>query len=135
MSIQLIPQKTQLEINLAAIDAPLILVENCVKTAIHNLNHSFSKFWNLPDDQIEEIMNSQGIEKLQSIFEAHFRYANEFNTLLENRGIDQPRAITTKPREITVDGNGIITLVPLPQPDAPVTDEPQPDAPVTDESI
>jgi hypothetical protein len=125
MSIQLIPQKTQLEINLAAIDAPLVLVENCVKTAIHNLNDSFSKFWNLPDDQIEEIMNSQGIEKLQSIFEAHFRYANEFNTLLENRGIDQPRAITSKPREITVDQNGIISLVPLPTPEPqPSSEEP-----------
>lgn len=116
MSIQLIPQKTQLEINLQKIDAPLVLVENCIKTAIVNLNDSFNQFWGLPDDQIEEIMNSKGIEELQKIFEAHFRYANEFNKLLQDRGIDNPRAIIVKPREISVDSNGVISLIPLPNP-------------------
>lgn len=114
MSIQLVPQKTQLEINLQKIDAPLVLVENCVKTAIANLNDSFNQFWSLPDDQIEEIMNNKGIEELQKIFEAHFRYANAFNSLLADRGITTPRAITAKPRDIEVNiETGYISLIPL----------------------
>lgn len=114
--------QTKLEENLQKIDAPLKHLENWTRNCIFSLNASFNAFWSLSDAEIEEIMNAKGIVELQEIFEAHFKYANGFNQLLEDRGISFPRAVTVKPREITVDENGVISLVPLPQvqPEIPV---------------
>lgn len=118
------PLKTQLEINLEKIDAPLILVENSIKAAIQNLNASYNFLWSLPDDQIEEIMNYKGIFELQRIFEAHFKYANGFNELLQDRGISEPRAITIKPRDFSINEDGVISLVPLTEPEIVEENEP-----------
>lgn len=111
--IHISPTKTQLEINLSNIDAPLSLLENNIRSAINNLNESFTNFWKLPDDQIEEILNYHGPVEMNNIFTAHYTYGVAMNTLLEDRGIDSPRAVLVKPREITMDENGKLRLVPI----------------------
>lgn len=113
-NIKLTVEKTTLEKNLEKIEAPLILVENCTKTAIHNLNASFNAFWSLQDDQIEEILNYFGPLRVQEVFGAHFEHALGFNKLLDSREVAGVRAITVKPREIAMDENGVMSLVPLP---------------------
>lgn len=125
-NIKLTIEKSTLEKNLEKIEAPLLLVENCTKTAIHNLNDSFNAFWSLPDDQIEEILNYFGPLKVQEVFGAHFEHAVGFNKLLDSRGVggNWTRAITVKPREITMDENGVMSLVPLPVEETPIEDPP-----------
>lgn len=129
-NIKLTIEKSTLEKNLEKIEAPLLLVENCTKTAIHNLNDSFNSFWSLPDDQIEEILNYFGPLKVQEVFGAHFEHAAGFNKLLDSRGVDGIRATTVKPREITMDENGVMALVPL-----PVPEEENPEPPVEDQPL
>lgn len=51
---------------------------------------------------------------MEKIFTAHYTYGVMMNQLLEDRGIDSPRAVLVKPREITMDENGKLVLVPLP---------------------
>lgn len=120
--IKITSEKTTLEQNLERINTPLTLLENNVRSSIHNLNESFTVFWSLPDDQLEEVLNHKGYIEMERIFTAHNTYALSLNSLLEDRGIAYPRAITEKPRNIYMDEEGKLRLAPLP---IPVT-EPDP---------
>lgn len=111
--ITITPTKTNLEINLERVNSPLTILENNIKSAIHNLNESFNNFWNLSDEEINEIFSYHGIEGITGIFDSHLEHSNALNKILLDRGISEPRAITTKPRDITT-VDGVLKLVPLP---------------------
>lgn len=125
--IKLIPDQTTLQVNLYKIDAPIKRIENRTRANINDLNESFQIFWNLPDEQINEILEYHGVEGTQAIFGAHNSNGTAFNKLLEDRGISFPRVILTPPRELEeIDGN--LGVVPLPEPEVieepPIEEEP-----------
>jgi hypothetical protein len=114
--IKIIPDPTTLDANLVRINKPIDRIAKRTIANIHDLNESFQAFWNLPDDQINEILNHHGIEATQAIFGVHNVNGAAFNKLLEDRGISTPRVILTAPRELQiVDGN--LQVVPLPEPE------------------
>ena len=115
--INITPQKTQLELNLERINEPIIRVENRIKACVHDLNESFNNFWNQSDEAINEILVFKGVEEITKIFEAHYQHGTAFNKILEDRGISEPRAVLVKPRDLTVNGQGNLELVPLPEPE------------------
>ena len=116
--IQLTPSKPRLVRNLEHIEEPLTLVENAAKMAVHNLNESMRRFWEKSDEEIEEMLNHQGLEGIERIFTAHHGYGSMLNQLLADRVIDEPRVNLTRPRDFTVDSDtGRISLVPLPEPE------------------
>lgn len=119
--IQLTPSKTQLELDLEAIDAPLLRIEARTKANAQDLNQSLNTFWNLPEDRLLAVLNFYGPEKVLAIFDAHAKYAQGFNELLADRGIDEIAKIG-KPRELIVNDQGLFELVPLPEPE-PVIEE------------
>ena len=88
MNIQILPQKSTLEKNLEAINTPLTLIENSARSICHNLNHAMDIFWNLPDDELLEIMNSKGPVEMNKIFTAHARNAENMNLLSADRGVE-----------------------------------------------
>jgi hypothetical protein len=114
--IKLTPDQTTLQANLSKIDAPIQRIEKRIAACINDLNESFRAFWNLPDEQINEILEYYGVEATQAIFGVHNVNGAAFNKLLEDRGISTPRVILTAPRELQiVDGN--LQVVPLPEPE------------------
>lgn len=122
MKIKLTPDQTTLQANLSKIDAPIQRIQKRIVACVNDLNESFRAFWNLPDEQINEILEYHGVEATQAIFGAHNFNGAAFNKLLEDRGISTPRVILTPPRELeVVDGN--LQVVPLPEPEV-VVEEP-----------
>ena len=124
--IKITPDQTTLQANLSKIDAPIQRIEKRIAACINDLNESFRTFWNLPDEQINEILKYHGIEETRAIFGAHNDNGAAFNKLLEDRGIASPRAILTAPRELEV-VDGHLQVVPLPQPEAVAEPEMEPE--------
>jgi len=137
--IKLAKSKTQFDLNLEAIDEPLSLLSNKIVSAVHDLNTSFNALWSLDDDSIEEILNYFGIETVIGVFTAHWQTGTALNQILEARGIPEPRATVSKPRDFTVNPEtGEIKLVPLPEPEVveeiPI-DIPDPEVVIIDEPV
>lgn len=106
--------KTQLAADLDAINESLIRIENRTAANIHDLNISFDLFWGLPDERLLAVLNYHGVEKITAIFEAHYTYAQAFSGLLASRGVEGPTVNTARPRQITVNSEGLFELVPEP---------------------
>jgi hypothetical protein len=108
----IINTKTKLQENLENIEAPLQRIDTRTKANAEDLNQSLNAFWSLPDNELEEVLNYHGVEKVQAIFAAHEKYATLFNELLSDRGCGAIALIGAK-RELTIDSNGVFSVVPL----------------------
>ena len=108
----IINTKTKLQKNLENIEAPLNRIDTRTKANAEDLNQSLNAFWSLPDNELEEVLNYHGVEKVQAIFAAHEKYATSFNELLEDRGLGAIAQIGAK-KELSIDANGVFSVVPL----------------------
>lgn len=108
----IINTKTKLQQNLENIEAPLNRIDTRTKANAEDLNQSLNAFWSLPDNELEEVLNYHGVEKVQAIFAAHEKYATSFNELLEDRGLGAIAQIGAK-KELSIDANGVFSVVPL----------------------
>jgi hypothetical protein len=104
--------KTQTELNIEEIEKSAEMFANAINTAIVTLNLSYEKLWNLPDDQLESVLNTLAQNnKLQSLFENHNFAANSLNSIAEKVGSVPTNAINFLGRELKFDDNGIISIV------------------------
>jgi hypothetical protein len=109
--IVLTPEKTRLESNLERLESPLVLLSNKVASSVSDLNTAFNNLWTLSDEEILEIANHFGPQRMLEIFESHYRVGNYLNEICSLRGIENVSCITTKPRDFTVDPEtGIISF-------------------------
>jgi hypothetical protein len=118
----IINTKTKLQENLENIEAPLQRIDTRTKANAEDLNQSLNAFWSLPDNELEEVLNYHGVEKVQAIFAAHEKYATAFNELLSDRGLGAIAQIGAK-RELTIDSNGVFSVVPLAVVEEPILTE------------
>jgi len=123
----IINTKTKLQQNLENIEAPLNRIDTRTKASAEDLNQSLNAFWSLPDNELEEVLNFHGVEKVQAIFAAHEKYATAFNELLVDRGLSAIAQIGAK-KELSIDSNGVFSVVPLvvvePVVEEPIIEEP-----------
>lgn len=114
--IQILPEKTQLEIDLQSIDEPLGRVTARTRANAEDLNQSLDTFWNLPEDRLLAVLNYYGPSTVNNIFTAHARNAQNINALLADRGIG-PIARVGATRELTINEQGLFEIVPPHEPD------------------
>ena len=120
-------EKSPLQTKLSKLEEILTLVDNGAKSVAHNLNEVLELFWSGSDAEIIELLNYLGPQRAEELFMAHWTNANNINTLLVRRGIEDPKCVVSRPREITFDPNtGLLGLVPLPAPE----ELPAPEIPV-----
>jgi hypothetical protein len=115
-----ITKKTTLQLNIEAIERSANTAVLAAASAAHSLNNSFNVFWNLPDDQLTELLQhlfNEGV--LMSIFQKHAEAAAMLNKILEDGEHTGVRAIDKITREFTIDESGIVSLV-VPPPPEPV---------------
>lgn len=103
--------KTQTELNIEEIEKSAEMFANAINTAIVTLNLSYKKLWDLPDDQLESVLNTLAQNgKLQPLFEDHNFAANSLNSIAEKIGSIPNIAINTLGRELQID-NGVISII------------------------
>ena len=98
------------------VDEPVRRIVDRVISNIHDLNEAFYAFWGQSDETINEILAHKGAIEITNIFTSHYESGVAFNKILEDRGISSPRAVLTKPRELTVNEQGYLVVVPIPPP-------------------
>lgn len=104
--------KTQTEINIEEIEKSAEMFANAINTAIVTLNLSYGKLWDLPDDQLESVLNTLAQNgKLQPLFEDHNFAANSLNSIAGKIGGIPSNAINFLGRELKFDDNGTISIV------------------------
>ena len=111
--VRLTLPKTKLESNLEYVEEPLTIIENCVRTAITNLNISYSRFWSMTDEDIQEVFDQFKLDGVMNILTGHYTTAVALNAIKSLRNIDGPDAIATKPRDFEVREDGSVVLVPI----------------------
>lgn len=121
--IKLTQDKTVLEQNLYRIEESLLLVDNYVRAAIMNLNQSYNALWNLPDDELLELLNFLGLAKSTEIFETHYKHAVGLNEIMDARGIIGDRAVCVMGRSLGVNELGEFIIAPVIVPEPPVETE------------
>lgn len=102
-------QKTQTESNIEELDKFAQAIENSINSTINLLNLSHSYLWNLPDEQLINVLQwlyDKGM--IEETFNKHYQIATAVNGLA-NIG-NMQTAKDSKGREFTID-NGIISLV------------------------
>jgi hypothetical protein len=105
--------KTQTELNIEEIEKSAEAFANAINTAIVTLNLSYSKLWDLPNDQLEDVLSVLAQNnKLQSLFEDHNFAANALNSIAEKTGNTSNIAINYLGRELNIDSAGAISIVP-----------------------
>jgi uncharacterized protein YdcH (DUF465 family) len=103
--------KTQTELNIEEIEKSAETFANAVNTAIVTLNLSYNKLWDLPNDQLEDVLNALAQNsKLQSLFEDHNFAANSLNSIAEKIGNISNTAINTLGKELQID-NGVVSII------------------------
>ena len=103
--------KTQTELNIEEIEKSAETFANAINSAIVTLNLSYSKLWDLPDDQLESVLNTLAQnDKLQSLFEDHNFTANALNSIAEKVGNISEIARNTLGRQLNIDDAGNITI-------------------------
>jgi hypothetical protein len=124
----IINTKTKLQQNLETIESPLQRIDTRTRANAEDLNQSLNSFWALPNNELEEVLNFHGIEKVQAIFAAHEKYATAFNELLSDRGLEATAQIGAK-KELGIDDNGLFYVVvpPTPELTPELTPEPEPE--------
>ena len=104
--------KTQTELSIEEIEKSAETFANAVNTAIVTLNLSYNKLWDLPDDQLESVLNALAQNgKLQSLFEDHNFAANALNSIAQKTGNVSNIAINYLGRELNIDSAGAISIV------------------------
>ena len=108
--------KTQTELNIEAIEKSAETFANAINAAIYTLNESYKTLWNLPDNELEQVLNTLSQNgKLQTLFEDHNFAANSLNSITEKIGDTSFIAINSLGRELQIDENGVISIIPLAQ--------------------
>lgn len=135
----IINTKTKLQQNLETIEAPLQRIDTRTRANAEDLNQSLNSFWALPNNELEEVLNFHGIEKVQAIFAAHEKYATAFNELLSDRGLGAAAQIGAK-KELGIDDNGLFYVVVPPIVEEPIPEsepepEPEPEPIIVEEPI
>jgi hypothetical protein len=109
-------QETILDKNLNRIKELISVSVSTFAASAKSLNNTLGGFWNLPDSELEELLNRMGIQKVAEVFTAHNFAANSVNKILDDAEYEGERAITTALREFTVDPEtGYISIVPIPE--------------------
>jgi hypothetical protein len=104
--------KTQTELSIEEIEKSAETFANAINTAIVTLNLSYSKLWDLPNDQLENVLNALAQNgKLQSLFEDHNFAANALNSIAEKIGDIPNVAVNTLGRELSVNNDGNISII------------------------
>ena len=105
--------KTQTELSIEEIEKSAETFANAVNTAIVTLNLSYNKLWDLPDDQLESVLNALAQNgKLQTLFEDHNFAANALNSIAQKTGNASNIANNYLGRELSIGNDGYITVIP-----------------------
>ena len=106
--------KTQTELNIETIEKSAETFANAINAAIYTLNESYKTLWDLPDNELEQVLNALSQNgKLQTLFEDHNFAANSLNLIAQKIGGLPSIAVNSLGRELQIDNNGIITVTPL----------------------
>jgi hypothetical protein len=105
--------KTQTELNIETIEKSAETFANAINAAIYTLNESYKTLWDLPNNELEQILNilSQN-GKLQTLFEDHNFAANSLNLIAEKIGGIYETAINFPKKQLHIDDSGYITVIP-----------------------
>ena len=95
--ITLTQPKIQAESNLANIQDILQRISNRNNANVQDLNESRSALWNLPTQELLDVLNYLGPVKVNEIFTAHEKYGTFFNDIQNDMGGDS-RAIIGRGR-------------------------------------
>lgn len=90
---------------------------------VASLNNAHAAVWSLPTDRLENALNAIGAENVAQLVTLHSTTATALNQSLDAANVPGPRAIVAPSREYTVDGEGHITVTPLPEPPTEPTPE------------
>lgn len=108
--------KTQTQSNIEAIEKSAQTFANAINAAIYTLNASYKTLWDLPDNELEQVLNALSQNgKLQTLFEDHNFAANSLNSIAEKIGGISSIAINSLGRELQIDNNGVISIISLAQ--------------------
>jgi hypothetical protein len=107
--------KTKTVTNIEDIERSITAFSNAISSAAYMLNLSYNSLWNLPDDELEDVLNElSSNDNLQNLFEDHHFAANALNSIAEKIGIpNTTRAISAPAKQLNFDDSGIITVTSL----------------------
>jgi hypothetical protein len=104
--------KTKTISNIEEIERSAETFANAINSAIYTLNLSYKTLWDLPDDELEQVLNTLSQNgKLQTLFEDHNFAANSLNSIANKIGNTSSTAINSLGKEIQVDENGAISII------------------------
>ena len=103
--------KTQLDIDIEAIEQGADTFLRSIKSAIFSLNNAYDQVWSLPNDRLQSVLQYlYNNNKLQILLENHYFAATSLNEIMDRGGSTGTNAISIKGREFTIDNN-IVTIV------------------------
>lgn len=115
--------KTQIEIDIQAIEDASATFSNAVNAAIFTLNLAYDALWKLPDDRLVAVLQRlYDAGKLMELFTDHNFSAVNLNEIQDKAQASGQRAIAVAGREFTI-VDGVISLVPLPTPEPQLPSE------------
>jgi hypothetical protein len=104
--------KTQTELNIEEIEKSAEMFANSINTSIILLNLAYKKLWDLPEDQLRDVLNTLAQNnRLQSLFEDHNFAVNSLNSIASKIGGIPTVATSVVGNELQVDDNGSVTIV------------------------
>lgn len=104
--------KTPLQQNIESIESAANTAILAAASAVHALNNSFNVFWDLPDDELTELLQyllDQG--ELINVFRKHGESAVALNKILDDGEYTGIRAISEISRKFIINEFGKIVLV------------------------
>ena len=105
--------KTQTELDIEKIEKSAENFGRSIESAIFNLNESYRMLWDLPDTELENVLNALSQNgRLQNLFEDHYFAATSLNLIAEKIGGISSIASHSLGRELVTD-NGYISVVPF----------------------
>lgn len=110
--------KTQLEQDIANADRAAQGTIYYAGLLADALNAAAAAIWTLPDERIEDLLNHLGAVRVQELLQAHGAIGAALNASLDAQEAGGSRVGLEQPRTFTVDENGHIALVPLPEPES-----------------
>ena len=109
--ITLTQPKTTAETNIANLQDILQRISNRNNANIQDLNESRSTLWNLPTQELLDVLNYLGPIKLNGIFTAHEKYGTFFNEIQDDMSESGVRAIIGRGRyDIVMNDSGVFEL-------------------------
>lgn len=104
--------KTQIDLDIQAIEAATNSFANAIDSAIVTLNIAYDALWKLPDDRLTAVLQKLWDSgKLIELFTNHNFSAVNLNEIKDKAHSFGTRAIAVAGREFTIDQNGIVTLI------------------------